>query len=155
MGKEIERKFLVVNDDWLKGAKGKLYIQGYLSTASGRTVRVRVANDTGFLTIKGKAQGISRAEYEYEIPLKDATELMELCEQPVIEKIRYKVDYAGHTWEVDVFSKDNAGLVVAEVELKSEDEKVKLPSWIGKEVSDDKRYSNSNLTKDPYKNWGK
>ena len=153
MAQEIERKFLVVGEDWLKGAKGELYIQGYLSTTSGKTVRVRVANNRGWLTIKGKTQGITRPEYEYEVPLKDATEMLEMCEQPIIEKIRYKVEYAGKIWEVDVFGKENSGLVVAEIELKSEDEKFKTPSWVGKEVSGEKKYSNSSLTKEPYKSW--
>lgn len=153
MAQEIERKFLVAGDDWLKDAKGEFYIQGYLSTTSGKTVRVRVANNRGWLTIKGKTQGITRPEYEYEIPLKDATEMLEMCEQPIIEKIRYKVEHAGKIWEVDVFGKENYGLVIAEIELKSEDEKFKTPSWIGKEVSGEKKYSNSSLTKEPYKSW--
>jgi CYTH domain-containing protein len=153
MSIEIERKFLVKDTGFLKNYEGSYYIQGYLSSTSGRTVRVRVANNKGWLTIKGKAQNLTRPEYEYEVPLKDAAELLELCEKPLLEKIRYKIEYASKIWEVDVFLKDNTGLIVAEIELKTENEKFRLPSWVGKEVSGDKKYSNSNLIKVPYKDW--
>lgn len=154
MGKEIERKYLVKNNDWKKGAEGTSYRQGYLSTVKERTVRVRTIADKGFLTIKGITVGATRAEYEYEIPASDANEMLsQLCEQPIIEKNRYKIDFEGLTWEVDEFFGDNDGLTVAEVELNSEDQKIVLPSWIGDEVSSDPRYFNSNLTKHPFKDW--
>ena len=154
MGQEIERKYLVKDSSWETLAKGIRYCQGYLSTAKERTVRVRTFENKGFLTIKGIAVGISRAEYEYEIPVSDAeTILKTLCEGPLIDKKRYKISHAGLIWEVDEFFGDNAGLVVAEVELSSESQKIDLPAWIGEEVTGDLRYSNSNLTKNPYKNW--
>lgn len=154
MGKEIERKYLVKNNDWKKEAKATSYRQGYLSTVKERTVRVRTIAEKGFLTIKGITIGATRAEYEYEIPASDANEMLsQLCEQPIIEKNRYKIDYEGLTWEVDEFFGDNDGLTVAEVELTSEDQKISLPSWIGDEVSSDPRYFNSNLTKHPFKDW--
>ncbi|QIF06236.1 CYTH domain-containing protein [Roseimicrobium sp. ORNL1] len=153
MGQEIERKFLVVGDSWREGAEGTLYRQGYLAKDKERTVRVRVAGTKAYLTIKGCTKGTSRAEYEYEIPLLDAEELLDLCEGPLVEKTRHKIPHAGHTWEVDVFHGDNEGLIMAEVELKSEDEQVEMPGWAGKEVSDDSRYYNSSLSKKPYKTW--
>lgn len=154
MGKEIERKYLVKGTEWKKLAKGTSYRQGYLSTVKERTVRVRTIDDKGFLTIKGITVGASRAEYEYEIPADDANAMLSnLCEKPLIEKNRYKIGYAGLTWEVDEFFGDNAGLVVAEVELTSEDQKIDLPAWVGEQVTSDPRYFNSNLTKNPYKNW--
>ncbi len=154
MGKEIERKYLVKGNEWKKLAKGTSYRQGYLSTAKERTVRVRTIDDKGFLTIKSITVGASRAEYEYEIPAADANAMLSnLCEKPLIEKNRYKIAHAGLTWEVDEFFGDNDGLVVAEVELTSEDQKIDRPAWVGEEVSSDPRYFNSNLTKNPYKNW--
>ncbi len=154
MGTEIERKFLVTNDLWRVGAKGTLYRQGYLSTAADRNVRVRIIGDQGFLTVKGRADGITRLEFEYEIPLADATGMLDdLCLKPLIEKTRTKIDYRGATWEVDDFAGDNAGLVVAEVELASEDQRVELPPWIGEEVSEDPRYFNSSLVAKPFKTW--
>lgn len=153
MGQEIERKFLVVGDDWREGAGGTLYRQGYLAKDKERTVRVRVAGTKAYLTIKGCTKGTSRAEYEYEIPLQDAEELLDLCEGPLVEKTRHKIPHAGHIWEVDVFHGDNVGLIMAEVELKSEDEHVEMPGWVGKEVSGDARYYNSSLSKKPYKTW--
>lgn len=153
MGQEIERKFLVVGDGWREGAEGTLYRQGYLAKDADRTVRVRVAGTKAFLTIKGRTKGTSRAEYEYEIPLKDAEELLDLCEGPLVEKTRHKIPHAGHTWEVDVFHGDNEGLVMAEVELEREDAHVEMPGWIGKEVSGDARYYNSSLSQRPYKTW--
>ncbi|PKL38273.1 MAG: adenylate cyclase [Candidatus Riflebacteria bacterium HGW-Riflebacteria-1] len=154
MGKEIERKYLVKSTEWKKLAKGTSYRQGYLSTVKERTVRVRTIDDKGFLTIKGITVGASRAEYEYEIPAADANAMLSnLCEKPLIEKNRYKIGHAGLTWEVDEFFGDNEGLIVAEVELTSEDQKIDLPSWVGEQVTSDPRYFNSNLTKNPYKNW--
>jgi len=154
MGKEIERKYLVKSSEWKNLAKGTSYRQGYLSTVKERTVRVRTIDDKGFLTIKGITVGASRAEYEYEIPAADANAMLSnLCEKPLIEKNRYKIAHAGLTWEVDEFFGDNDGLIVAEVELTSEDQKIELPAWVGEEVTSDPRYFNSNLTKNPYKNW--
>jgi CYTH domain-containing protein len=154
MGKEIERKFLLKNNDWRTGATGTVFCQGYLSTVKERTVRVRIAGDQAFLTIKGLPQGIARSEFEYEIPLVDAkTMLDELCERPFIEKTRYRIEHAGLVWEVDEFSGANTGLIIAEVELDDAHQTVDLPAWIGAEVSGDPRYSNSNLVKHPYSSW--
>jgi adenylate cyclase len=153
MGQEIERKFLVTGDGWREGAEGTLYRQGYLAKDADRTVRVRVAGAKAYLTIKGRSKGASRAEYEYEIPMQDAEELLDLCEGPLVEKTRHKIQHAGHTWEVDVFHGDNEGLVMAEVELEREDAHVEMPGWAGKEVSGDPRYYNSSLSQKPYKTW--
>lgn len=153
MGKEIERKFLVTGDDWRKLAKGTRYRQGYLSTVKERTVRVRTVDADGFLTVKGITVGATRKEYEYPIPAADAAGLLELCEQPLVEKVRYKIPFGGLTWEVDEFEGVNQGLVVAECELTSEDQKFEKPSWIGEEVTSDPRYFNSNLIAHPYTKW--
>jgi adenylate cyclase len=154
MGKEIERKFLVKGDTWRSLGEGTRYRQGYLSTVKERTVRVRTIDDKGYLTIKGVSEGIARAEFEYEIPVDDAKDLLDrLCERPLIEKDRYKIPYGGLTWEVDEFFGDNAGLVMAEVELESEDQAFETPEWVGQEVSDDPRYFNANLIANPYRNW--
>lgn len=152
--REIERKFLVRDDSWRRGAVGVAFRQGYLSSARERTVRVRVAGERAFLTVKGPTEGIARPEWEYPIPLADATAMLDrLCERPLVEKTRYAIAHAGYTWEVDEFHGDNQGLVVAEVELSSETEQPPLPSWIGDEVSSDPRYFNANLVKHPYKTW--
>jgi len=154
MGHEIEHKFLVRSDTWRQKVPGKLYRQGYLSVAKERTVRVRIAGDKGFITIKGLRTGISRKEFEYEIPLQDAEEMLDsLCEKPLIEKIRYVIMHEGLSWEVDEFKGENEGLILAELEVRSEDQSFSLPDWIGIEVSDDPRYSNSNLVKNPYSKW--
>lgn len=154
MGKEIEKKFLIKNDEWRKGAKGTKYRQGYLSTVKERTVRVRTIDDKGFLTIKGVNVGAVRAEYEYEIPAKDADEMLtNLCEKPLIEKNRYKISHKDLVWEVDEFFGDNNGLIVAEVELEDENQSIDLPSWIGEEVTGDPKYFNSSLIKHPYSKW--
>lgn len=154
MATEIERKFLVKGDQWRSLATGTLYRQGYLSTKKGCTVRVRLAGDQGYLTIKGLTQGCSRAEYEYPIPAEDAQEMLDnLCEAPLIEKTRYKIEYAGLIWEVDEFAGENQGLIIAEVELTDENQSIELPDWIGKEVSDDSRYYNANLVENPYSQW--
>lgn len=154
MAIEIERKFLVCGDSWRQGATGTTYRQGYLSLAPERTVRVRIAGDRGILTIKGKTVGMARSEFEYPIPLAEAAQLLdELCLRPLIEKTRYKVPYGGKTWEIDVFSGDNRGLILAEVELDSCDEPVELPPWAGQEVTADPRYYNASLSQSPYRNW--
>jgi CYTH domain-containing protein len=152
---EIERKFLVRRDVWrADSARGTAYRQGYLSDDPARTVRVRLAGAKATLTIKGVTRGIERAEFEYEIPPEDAVVLLEtLCIRPLIEKTRYRLDHGGRTWEVDVFAGDNAGLIVAEIELPSADAQLELPPWVGAEVSDDARYFNSNLAKHPYTTW--
>ncbi|BCR06812.1 CYTH domain-containing protein [Desulfuromonas versatilis] len=154
MPMEIERKFLVSGDQWRQGAHGTLYRQGYLCTDPERTVRVRLAGDRGTLTIKGKTEGISRAEFEYPIPAGEAAQLLDrLCLRPLIEKRRYRVEYGGRIWEVDEFFGDNAGLVLAEVELETESAQVELPSWVFREVSDDPRYFNASLVKKPFCTW--
>ena len=152
MGKEIERKFRVIKDTW-RNVKGTRYCQGYLNSAKERNVRVRTMEDKAYLTIKGIAIGASRMEFEYEIPLQDADELLEICEKPLIEKTRYKVQEGGFVWEVDEFFKENQGLIVAELELESEDQEFPKPDWAGEEVTGDPRYFNSNLIKNPYTNW--
>ena len=152
MAKEIERKFLVRGSAWKKGP-GKRYRQGYLASDPQCTVRVRVAGRKGFITIKGISRGASRDEFEYSVPLADATQLLKLCKRPLIEKIRYRIPYKGLLWEVDVFEGESRGLIVAEVELKSERQRVPLPPWAGKEVTDDPRYFNSNLARHPWRRW--
>ncbi|MCP1674933.1 adenylate cyclase [Natronocella acetinitrilica] len=154
MGIEVERKFLVVTEQWRAGAERTLFRQGYLSTDRERTVRVRLAGDAAWLTIKGVTEGVSRREFEYAVPPADAEILLdELCLRPLIEKYRYRVQHAGLTWEVDEFLGDNAGLIIAEVELDHPDQAIELPSWVGKEVSDDARYFNANLIAHPYCRW--
>ncbi|MCU0236234.1 MAG: CYTH domain-containing protein [Acidobacteria bacterium] len=154
MGKEIERKYLVKSDEWKAAAKGIVYRQGYLSSLKERVVRVRTIEDKGFLTIKGITKGVSRSEFEYEISVEDAdTMLDDICEKPLIEKKRYKIPVGGLVFEVDEFFGENAGLVVAEVELTDEKQKIDLPAWIGAEVSGDPRYFNSNLIKHPFTKW--
>ncbi len=154
MAVEIERKFLVKDSSWMEGVKGKLYCQGYLSREKERTVRVRRVEDQAFLTVKGRSDGPSRLEYEYEIPAQDGQELLEkLCEQPLIEKIRYLVPYAEMVWEVDVFRGANKGLVVAEIELLSPEQEVVRPPWLGEEVTGDLRYFNSCLSRRPFSAW--
>jgi CYTH domain-containing protein len=155
MGTEIERKFLVVGDEWRRGAVGTVYRQGYLCTTPQRTVRVRIGGERGYLTVKGSRTGVSRAEFEYEIPLGDAQAMLDsLCARPLIEKTRYRIPHEGLVWEVDEFAGENAGLVIAEVELEREDQEVALPAWVGKEVSTDDRYANSHLAEHPYSTWG-
>nr|WP_315466389.1 CYTH domain-containing protein [uncultured Rhodoferax sp.] len=153
MAVEIERKFLVVGDAW-RNDSGVLYRQGYLNRDKARTVRVRIAGEAAFLTIKGPSTGATRAEFEYPVPLNDAQALLALCDGPLIEKTRYLVPHAGHCWEVDEFAGDNAGLVVAELELASEDEVFEAPAWLGAEVTQDVRYFNSHLATHPFCAWG-
>ena len=154
MGTEIERKFLVKDNSWRALARGVKYRQGYLNSAKERTVRVRTIDDRGYLTIKGITSGASRAEYEYEIPVAEADALLnDLCEKPLIEKSRYKIDFKGFVWEVDEFFGENQGLIVAEVELESENQTFEKPVWIGEEVTGDPKYFNSNLINNPYLKW--
>lgn len=154
MGVEIERKFLVNSEQWKNGVERFVEIkQGYLSTAPERTVRVRTKGEKGFLTIKGKTQNLSRAEFEYEVPLEEALGLLKLCEGHPIEKVRHEVRVGGKLWEVDVFEGENAGLVLAEIELESEVESFEMPVWAGEEVSADLRYFNSYLSQHPFKGW--
>ena len=156
MAKEIERKFLVKNESFKLYSKGVIYRQGYLSRDKERTVRIRVAGEQAFITIKGLTNGMERLEFEYPISLADANEMLStLCLKPLIEKVRYKFMSDGHLWEVDEFIGDNEGLIVAEVELKSSDEHVIIPEWVGPEVTGDLMYFNSNLVINPFKNWGK
>jgi adenylate cyclase len=154
MGVEIERKFLLAGDAWRALGEPMLMRQGYLSLDPDRTVRVRIEGGAGTLTIKGRSQGATRGEWEYPIPLDDAADLLDrLCQQPLIEKYRRRIPYAGNTWEVDEFLGANAGLVVAEIELASEDQAFDKPDWIGAEVTDDRRYFNSSLIKLPFSAW--
>ncbi len=154
MAKEIERKFLITGDAWRGLAPGTTYRQGYLSTVKERTVRIRTIDDKGFLTIKGITVGATRAEYEYPIPTADAAEMLDdLCERPIIEKVRYKIPFGGLTWEVDEFLGVNAGLIVAEVELTDEDQEFSRPEWTGEEVTGDPRYYNANLIANPFSTW--
>ncbi len=152
MPAEIERKFLVNGSEW-RGVNGVRCIQGYLNRDKERTVRVRIAGEKAFLTIKGVTRGAMRAEYEYEIPVADAEELLKLCDGPLIEKTRHTFAYAGMIWEIDEFHAENDGLVVAEVELEKEDQPFERPGWLGQEVTGDARYYNSNLSKSPYCTW--
>lgn len=154
MAVEIERKFLVAGADW-RTADGQRIVQGYLNRDRQRTVRVRIAGTQAFLTIKGMTSGATRAEFEYPIPLADAEALLALCDGPLIDKIRHRVDHAGLIWEVDEFFGDNAGLVVAEVELASEDQAVDLPLWVTTEVTSDSRYFNSSLATHPFTRWAR
>jgi adenylate cyclase len=154
MGVEIERKFLPAGDGWRGLGEPTLMRQGYLCSDPVRTVRVRIEGERAVITIKSKSIGATRGEWEYEIPVPDAAELLErLCEQPLVEKVRHRIGYKGHTWEVDEFLGENAGLVVAEIELGSEDEAFETPDWIGQEVTGDPRYYNSSLIRLPYSKW--
>jgi adenylate cyclase len=153
MAREIERKFLVDAARWKPSGRGVAFRQGYLSSVPERTVRVRREGERAVLTVKGRTEGVSRAEFEYAIPAGDADQLLAMCEQPLIEKVRHTEDWEGTAWEVDVFGGDNAGLVVAEVELPDEDAAFSRPPWLGAEVSDDPRYYNANLVKAPFKSW--
>lgn len=152
MGIEIERKFLVTGTTWRQGV-GVRFSQGYLNRDKARTVRVRLAGEQAFLTIKGVSVGASRAEFEYEIPAADAEQLLMLSDGPIIEKIRRVIAFEGARWEVDEFLGENAGLVVAEIELHSEDQAFARPEWIGEEVTHDSRYFNSNLATQPFSRW--
>ena len=154
MPQEIERKFLVRGNGWRDHGAGVPYRQGYLSTVAERTVRVRLIRDKGWLTIKGITVGATRAEYEYEIPADEAGQMLDnLCERPLIEKTRYRIEHQGLTWDVDEFDGDNAGLIIAEVELEEEGQAIVLPDWVGEEVTDDPRFYNANLIANPYSTW--
>ena len=152
---EIERKFLLKDDSWKKNLTGDHYtiVQAYLNKEGNNTVRVRIAEDSAFLTIKGRTQGITRQEFQYEIPPEEAAELLKLSQTPVIEKIRYEIEYAGMTWEIDEFLGANKGLYIAEIELESENQTFEKPEWLGQEVSGDKRYYNSYLADKPFLEW--
>ncbi|MGB5594324.1 MAG: CYTH domain-containing protein [Crocosphaera sp.] len=152
---EIERKFLLKNDNWRFLATGKVYRQGYILTEDKiTTIRVRIIGTDAYLTIKSKTEGISRNEFEYSIPLEDAEIMLNtLCNRPLIEKIRYKVIQEELVWEVDEFQGENEGLILAEVELKDENQTINLPDWVGEEVTHDSRYYNVNLAKHPYQIW--
>jgi adenylate cyclase len=153
MPREIERKFLLKSDSWRGTADGVSYRQGYLSSVPEHTVRVRIAGNEAFLTVKGLTTRNSRLEFEYSIPLADAEQLLDLCDGPLVEKTRFEIPYAGKTWQVDEYLGDNRGLVLAEVELTNENERLDLPDWIGAEVSGDPRYYNSNLAITPFRSW--
>lgn len=156
MAKEIERKFRVKSNAYRNTGERKYYKQGYLSTDKGRTVRIRIVDNQGYITVKGAAQSLSRDEYEYAIPATDANEMLDnLCLKPLIEKYRYRVPYAGMVWEVDEFLRENSGLIVAEIEIPAEDHPFCIPDWIGKEVTNDRKYFNSCLVQRPYSAWEK
>ena len=162
MGTEIERKYLVKQAEWRSHLQklqqncpkiGEKYCQGYIPTSNGTTVRLRIVGNRGYLTIKGKTEGYTRSEFEYSIPVTDAEQMLAtLCLKPLIEKIRYKVKHNNLIWEVDDFLGENKGLIIAEVELKSEQQQIDLPNWIDREVNDIK-YFNSSLIKYPYSKW--
>jgi len=154
MATEIERKFLIDLDKIGRLQNGMAIKQGYVPTSTKTAVRVRVKEGKAFLTLKGANKGATRSEFEYAIPMADAEAMLaELCEGPIIDKTRYVIHHAGHDWEVDVFYGDNQGLVVAEVEMTSEDERVALPSWVTTEVTGEVKYYNSSLLANPYKSW--
>jgi len=154
LGIEIERKFLLSSDAWRALGVPVRYTQGYLNCAPGRTVRVRIAGDRAYLTIKGPPHNLARAEFEYEVPIDDARYMLEhLCERPLIDKTRRRIPVGAHVFEVDEFFGDNAGLVVAEVELQHASEPFERPTWLGVEVTSDPRYSNSSLVRLPYSKW--
>jgi adenylate cyclase len=157
MATEIERKFLVVNDGWRGAVQRRArYRQGYLASGPASSVRIRTSEDGAWLNIKGATLGVRRSEYEYPIPLTDADEMLdELCDGALIEKTRYFVEHQGKIWEIDVFDGANDGLVVAEIELDSEDEAFARPDWLGEEVSHDRRYYNVSLVNHPYSSWGR
>jgi adenylate cyclase len=156
MAKEIERKFLVKTGVWVPQDAGIHFKQGYLNSQKERVVRVRIEGAKAKLTIKGLTKGVTRSEFEYAIPVDEAAILLDhLCEQPLIDKHRHKENHGGFTWEIDVFHGDNEGLVVAEIELPSEETPFEKPAWAAEEVSSDPRYFNSNLLKAPFKSWGK
>lgn len=155
MAQEIERKFLVQGDFLGEVYNAQRIVQGYICSAPGRTVRVRIRGDKGYLTIKGPsdAQGLSRYEFEKEITTDEAQCLMALCEPGVIDKVRHLIKRGSHIFEVDVFHGENEGLIIAEIELQREDEPFERPAWLGREVTGDRRYYNSMLTKSPYNTW--
>ncbi|HBR02176.1 MAG TPA: adenylate cyclase [Ruminiclostridium sp.] len=153
MALEIERKFLIKDDGYKKNSSKILYRQGYLESGGACVVRVRIAGEKAFLTVKGTSKGAVRQEFEYPIPFSDGQEMLKLCEKPLIEKIRYTVFHGGMTWEIDEFLGENEGLVLAEIELLSPDQAFPKPGWLGEEVTGDPRYYNSNLIHEPFKSW--
>jgi adenylate cyclase len=154
MGTEIERKFLLKSDAWRSQGVGKFYCQGYVTKSTGVTVRVRVVGTQGYITLKGRAENAVRPEFEYEIPVDDAQEMLNLwCHPRIVEKIRYRIPMGDVVWEVDEFQGFNLGLIVAEVELRSAHQVIDLPDWVGQEVSEEDRYYNSNLALYPYSLW--
>jgi CYTH domain-containing protein len=154
MAKEIERKFLVSGTPWHNATEQYHYRQGYLSLDPQRVIRIRTDGEHGYLTIKGAPSGITRLEFEYKIPVPDAAEMLDtLCLKPLIEKTRYKIKYHNFVWEIDVFEGENAGLVIAEVELSDENTPIDLPDWVGQEVTGDPRYSNAALVQHPFSTW--
>lgn len=155
MALEVERKFLLKNEDWRSAIYNSLELrQGYLISDERRSVRVRIAGDSAQLNIKSATLGVSRREYEYPIPLADAREMLAtLCRKPLLEKVRHFVHYGNHVWEIDEFRGENAGLVVAEVELTDPEEEFARPPWLGEDVSHDRRYYNSCLVEHPYREW--
>ena len=154
MGIEIERKFLVDESKLPQLTGGYSIKQGYIQTAGVNTVRVRIRDNEAFLTLKSSSKGSKRLEFEYIIPLEDAQEMLDnLCQKPFIDKTRYLIEHQGHTWELDIFEGENKGLIVAEVELQSENETFSLPAWVTDDVTLDKRYANSNLIQTPYRSW--
>lgn len=155
MATEIERKFLIVNDNWRKNINTSIHmIQGYMGSNEKCSIRIRVNGETANLNIKSKTIGIQRSEYDYPIPMDEAREMLEsLCDKPLIEKTRYLVQHDRHQWEIDVFEGANEGLIVAELELESANESFTKPDWAGEDVSEDPRYYNICLVTNPYKNW--
>lgn len=159
MAVEIERKFLVNGEGWRQGVEAALRMhQGYISVNADKTVRVRIVDGPdgrrGWLTIKGRARGLARPEFEYEIPFEDGVEMLDLfCQGRTLEKVRHHVPWEGHLWEVDVFEGNNEGLILAEIELDEDDEAFEIPPWVGQEVSGDVRYFNARLVEEPYRSW--
>ncbi len=155
MGKEIERKFLVDEEKWRQLEKDTYLVlrQGYILNDDKKVIRVRIDGKKAFLTIKGKIIGVSRPEYEYQIPFADAINLLELFSVAEVSKVRYLVHFGGNLWEVDEFSGENEGLIIAEIELNDENQEFEKPEWIGKEVTQDLRYYNMNLAKKPFRKW--
>ncbi|MDD2320323.1 MAG: CYTH domain-containing protein [Geobacteraceae bacterium] len=154
MAREIERKFLVKNDFWKRGCQGLFCRQGYLVKEEDITVRVRILGDEGYLTVKGRTEGMARDEFEYRIPQDDAVAMLgSMCRGGIVEKIRYHVEFKGFTWDVDEFLGENSGLVLAEVELEHEDQVPELPDWLGQEVTGDVRYYNAYLAGNPFSAW--
>lgn len=154
MGHEIEKKFLIKNDNWRSLGSKKEYCQGYLSTGKGASLRIRTIDDRGIITVKGPNEKGKRLEFEYDIPYTDALEMLEkLCVKPLIKKTRYNISFAGFIWEVDEFKGENEGLIFAEIELDAIDQRFDIPSWIGEEVTGDPRYYNASLVSYPYSQW--
>jgi len=157
MALEIERKFIVDHNKWAELPKpsGTNYLQGYLNDTPGKTIRVRIAGDKAFLTIKGQMMNTVRNEFEYMIPVQDAKEILKLFAPNHVEKVRFRILFNQKTWEIDVFGGENEGLILAEIELSSVGETFAIPSWVGREVTNDPRFLNSYLASNPYKHWGK